>query len=161
MDTTEFKKILNSTVVPAGLDEAEQAIRTEALISFIRKHIPSKLYKYRSFCDNHISAFHKDQVWVSTAQNMNDGLDTRLYFDKEATINIYKEQIDSNKVAAFIDMIKSDAAFKEEVSKLPGADTALQYLDLPERFIKQGIEDSRNKLEPIIMTMLENIPAIT
>ena len=161
MDTKKFEALLNSTVVPAGLTAEEQLRGMEAILFYIKGRIPTKLYKYRNFCDNHISAFYKDQVWVSTAQSMNDGFDTRLYFDKKACVELYKQQTAPDKIAAFIKMMKTDAALRNAVSKLPGADAALQYLNLPDSNIQQGIEDSRNRVTPIIMEMLENLPVIT
>lgn len=44
--------------------------------------IPERLYKYRNCCDNHISAFEKDEVWLSTSDLFNDPFDTLIQYDE-------------------------------------------------------------------------------
>lgn len=44
---------------------------------------PERLFKYRSCCDNHISAFEKDEVWMSTSDLFNDPFDTLIQFDEK------------------------------------------------------------------------------
>lgn len=161
MDIDKFEKILNSTVLPAGLVESEQEKILAPLISFMEGKIPTKLFKYRRFSTNHLDAFFKDQVWVSTAQNMNDGFDSRLFFDKNKCIDLFMQQSSSDRVSEFIENMKTDSSFRETASKLPGAGMALQYLSLPTNYIVQGIDEAKKRITPTIIEMLENLPAIT
>lgn len=161
MNITKFEEILNNTTIPAGLGIDEQEKRIAPLKTHIQKVMPDKLYKYRSFCDNHISAFYKDQLWASSAQSMNDGFDARLYYDKSKCLDIYRQQTSSEQIETFINKLKTNETLREELSKMPGAERALPFLDLPDEIIKQGIEESRSRLTPVIMNMLENLPSIT
>lgn len=161
METIDFEKILLKTIIPAGLDAKEQSKRIKPLLSYINKRIPSKLYKYRCFCDNHISAFYQDQIWASTAECMNDGFDARLYFKKEDCIQMYERQSSLEQVDEFINRMKTDPQMLSYMSKFPGAEVALQNINLPDSLIRQGITDSKRKMLPVITNMLKNIPVVT
>ena len=161
MNTIEFEQIINKTIIPAGIDEKEQILKLEPLLSYISERIPSRLYKYRNFCDNHLSAFFKDQIWVSTAQGMNDGFDARLYFNKKECVDLYERQTSIDSIKAFITKMRNDSSFREKVSRMPGAAEVIQNAYLPEDLISQSIEDSKSRLTPIILNMLEHLPVIT
>ena len=84
MDINEFRMILDKTIVPANLPSPEMNDRIEPLIKSAQSIMPSSLFRYRRCDERSIDAFYNDRVWVSTADCMNDGFDTRLFFDKKA-----------------------------------------------------------------------------
>lgn len=161
MDLTEFEKILNDTVTPANMDPEERRKKMETVLSYIGERSPSKLYKYRSFCDNHLSAFYKDQIWASTAQSMNDGFDARLYFNKEEFIKEYEKLTSIDKMDSFIEMLREDADLRDFVAKMPGGEAAIKNLELPDDKLKDGIEDAKKKIEPVILNVLNILPEVS
>lgn len=51
-------------------------------LAFMLKHphVPSHLYKYRSFCENHLGALEKNVLWMSAPQRFNDPFDGAVRF---------------------------------------------------------------------------------
>lgn len=160
MDTREFEKVLNNTVIPSNIGIEEQKERIQSLQSYIAANTPSRLYKYRTCCDNHISAFDEDQIWASTADTMNDGYDARLFFNKDDLIKRYNQQTSPDKVKAYIDLLKKDENLRNGLERNPLIAGALQYLSLPQDIIEQGIEDSKVKVDTIITEMLDTLKVI-
>ena len=89
---SEFIEMLNKTEVPSSASIDEQIKAYGNLQETIKKHIPQKLFRYRSCNERSISAFDKDEIWVSSADCMNDGYDTRVFIDMEK-INQWKEEL--------------------------------------------------------------------
>ena len=82
MDTSEFAKLLYETRIPSSLSAEEAQKKYEPVLHCISEKTPERLYRYRHCDTRSFEAFDKDQVWVSTAESMNDGFDARLFFDK-------------------------------------------------------------------------------
>ena len=80
----KFAKILDSTVIPSDMHLSEQQQKYEALQNASNEILPQRLYRFRSCSELSFSAFDKDQLWVSTADCMNDGFDTRIYVDADS-----------------------------------------------------------------------------
>lgn len=68
-------------------------------------HLPETLYRYRRVNENNICALQCGQLWMSTPEQMNDVLDSSIFFDidkiKEIIANGY-ESIDSIARALFL-----------------------------------------------------------
>ena len=77
----DFAKLLEETVIPSSLSIKEQEDSYKQLQIAAEKILPQSLFRYRSCSERSISAFDKDELWVSTANCMNDGFDTRAYVD--------------------------------------------------------------------------------
>lgn len=161
MDTSDFEALLNNTIIPSKESAAEKERRIAPLQIYIANNTPKHLYKYRSCCDNHISAFYKDQIWASTADTMNDGFDARTFFDKNASIQLYKEQTAIDKVKAFIDLLRDNDEYRKEISKIPGGSEALQLLHLPDDIIEQGIIDSKRKVQQLMLEIIDTLNIVT
>lgn len=86
MDITDFKRILDETVVPSNLSFQEQAEKIENLYGCAKSMMPKSLFRYRKCDERSIDAFYNDRVWVSSADCMNDGFDARMYFDKNSIL---------------------------------------------------------------------------
>lgn len=81
-DRQSFAEQLNSTIIPSNTSPDEQQIKLEALSKTAHNILPKSLFRFRSCSERSISAFDNDQLWVSTADCMNDGFDTRIYIDQ-------------------------------------------------------------------------------
>lgn len=86
MNREEFATILYDTVVPSNLSEEAKSKKFEKIGQFVSSNLPERLFRYRRCDERSIEAFYKNQVWASTSESMNDGFDTRLYFDRK-TVN--------------------------------------------------------------------------
>ncbi len=83
MNRKIFQKVLENIQIPEGTDsEKMQEILKPLNIALIQM-IPERLFKYRSCSDNCISAFEKDEVWLSTSDRFNDPFDTLIKCDKD------------------------------------------------------------------------------
>lgn len=49
-------------------------------------NVPTSLYKYRSFCDTHKSAFLTGELWTSSADRLNDPYEWGAFFRPDAMI---------------------------------------------------------------------------
>src|SRR5262249_51207590 len=56
-------------------------LMTEKAFASKHPHIPSSLYKYRSFSDQHKAALEKGALWRSSPDRFNDPYDSVVYFD--------------------------------------------------------------------------------
>lgn len=86
MGITEFKRILEETAVPSNLPRQEQEEKIEKLYKCAKSMMPSSLFRYRKCDERSLDAFYNDRVWVSSADCMNDGFDTRMFFDKKGIL---------------------------------------------------------------------------
>ncbi len=161
MGTMNFEEILNNTVIPGNLTKEEQNRLLQPLQDYIKQHTPKKLYKYRSCCNNHISAFYNDQVWVSTAENMNDGFDARLYYNKEEVTKALKDEISEERIIDFIKSAQKDERLRAELAKKPGGQRALQSLYIPIEYLIEGAKETRKRLLSCVDTGLNIFPLIT
>lgn len=102
MDTRkEFKDILESLKLPSGLASKELYGRMLPLNSALLQMAPGRLFKYRTCCDDNISAFENDQLWLSTSDRFNDPFDTLIQFDKEELIRALDALSNPDVFAAF------------------------------------------------------------
>lgn len=83
MDRKEFQDILESIKIPEGTLAEDLQRLVSPLNKALLQMAPERLFKYRSCCDNHISAFEKDEVWMSTSDLFNDPFDTLIQFDEK------------------------------------------------------------------------------
>lgn len=83
MDRTKYKEIISSIKIPEGTSSEKMLEMLKPLNIALIQMIPERLYKYRSCSDNHIKAFEKDEMWMSTSDLFNDPFDTLIQYDEE------------------------------------------------------------------------------
>lgn len=83
MDRKEFQDILESVKIPEGTSAEDIQRLVLPINKALIQMAPERLFKYRSCCDNHISAFVKDEVWMSTSDMFNDPFDTLIQFNEK------------------------------------------------------------------------------
>lgn len=91
MDSLKFKDILYNTIIPSTLSDEETIKKVEPLSEYLKKNIPAKLYRFRGCNERNLEAFYKEQIWVSTPDTMNDGFDSRLFYNKQEVFKWIEE----------------------------------------------------------------------
>lgn len=79
-----FANKLVSTVVPSTMPYDQQLMAYQSVQEVADTIVPKRLYRFRSCNERNLSAFDRNELWASTADCMNDGFDTRLYYDTNA-----------------------------------------------------------------------------
>ena len=82
MDRIKYQEVLESIKIPDGMTQEEMVDALKPLNIALLQMIPKRLYKYRSCKDEHISAFEKDELWLSTSDLFNDPFDTLIQYDE-------------------------------------------------------------------------------
>ena len=82
MDRIKYQEVLESIKIPDGMTQEEMVDALKPLNIVLLQMIPKRLYKYRSCKDEHISAFEKDELWLSTSDLFNDPFDTLIQYDE-------------------------------------------------------------------------------
>ena len=83
MDRISFQEILESIKISDGMSQKDMLKVLKPLNIALMQMMPDRLYKYRSCEDKHISAFEKDELWLSTSDLFNDPFDTLIQYDEE------------------------------------------------------------------------------
>ena len=83
MDRKRFQDILESVKIPEGTSTDVLQRLVLPINKALLQLVPERLFKYRSCCNHHISAFEKDEVWMSTSDLFNDPFDTLIQFDEK------------------------------------------------------------------------------
>lgn len=82
MDRISFQEILESIKISDGMSQEDILKVLKPLNIALMQMMPDRLYKYRSCEDKHISAFDKDELWLSTSDLFNDPFDTLIQYDE-------------------------------------------------------------------------------
>ena len=125
-----FAEQLLLTCIPSNLSITDQHMRIEPLQQIANSLLPERLCRFRVCSERNFDAFDKDELWVSTADCMNDGYDTRIFVDskevKHQIDNFFKSYSDKTK---FINLISDLSGFpqqliqgKEQIQALPEDD---------------------------------------
>lgn len=113
MNRQEFKDILDSITIPEECDKKQMSQDLRPLNVALLQMIPERLYKYRACCPNHINAFKKDEVWMSTSDLFNDPFDTLIQCDSQEILNAFNV-IDNPQLLQGIAMYVADGGFIPE-----------------------------------------------
>jgi hypothetical protein len=85
-----------------------QRVIIEAAYTVKHPHIPSALYKYRAFTDQHKDALSKGMLWRSSPDRFNDPYDTADYFDQNRLLT--EDQSHAEFMATVEEMRRAIAA---------------------------------------------------
>lgn len=87
----DFDSILEAIRVNPKTSAEEFQRQVMPLIQFIRENTPERLFKFRACTSKNLSAFEKDEIWLSTAASFNDLHDSLLFFDKKSILSFIQE----------------------------------------------------------------------
>lgn len=139
----EYKKIIEGIVTPGNLSQEESSKKYAPMNQFLSKHIPEKLYRFRSCDDNNIDALDRNAIFFSAGSTMNDDFDGMLYFNKNE-IKAWAKDI-SVCLKPFIELV---AAIKN------GKVVLNEYRD---SFSVEQYNNLKNALEKLSMQYIENV----
>lgn len=92
MDRSDFKKRLQSIVIPRGTPQNELVRLLSPISEVISQLMPSSLFRFRTCDKMQIDAFEKVELYAVTADKFNDSYDTLVFFDSEF-INMFKRSL--------------------------------------------------------------------
>lgn len=128
MDIEEFTRLLYTTAVPSSFSETEKIAKVEPLQQHVFSSMPKQLYRYRRCDERSLESFYKDQIWVSTAECMNDGFDARLYFDKQEIITWLNRLTSEESQDIFIQRLTADLNTESGNTILPGMEPVIEKI---------------------------------
>ena len=160
MNSIEFKKLLDSSIVPSS--DTINLDKYQTILEYISANKPSKLYRYRTCCERNFDAFYNDQIWVSTPDCMNDGFDTRLYFDKQYVEDSLDRWLENELVPQIRDISQRKMKVPENMSDLRGILNAVDFLqNLPEDQLESAIRKYVSFVKENIYSLFSTLPSIT
>ncbi len=122
MDRTKFSEILDKTIIPGDVPDAQlnQAMRPikQALLELK----PNKLYRYRSVNPNNIDALKSDSVYTVTADRFNDPYDSLIQYDIDSIEEIIMATANADFMAALRDLIKTNSLPSEIPNLFPNGE---------------------------------------
>ncbi|MBE6099307.1 MAG: DUF2971 domain-containing protein [Anaerovibrio sp.] len=115
-----YKEIVNNTVIPGTLSNAEKEVRYTQLGKHITSLFPKRLYRYRCCSERHLSAFYKDELWFSNGSAMNDDFDARLYYNRKVIQERLRDLRLENRGKDFISTVIDIDKLPQNVALVPG-----------------------------------------
>lgn len=82
MNRHKYQEILESIKIPDEASQEDMLTALRPLNIALLQLIPERMYKYRNCTEQHVSAFEKDEVWLSTSDLFNDPFDTLIKYDE-------------------------------------------------------------------------------
>lgn len=138
----DFKEILESIKIPSGTSANEMKGRMSPLNSALLQMAPNRMYKYRSCCKDHISAFENDQLWLSTSDLFNDPFDTLIQFDKVELIRVLDALSNPDVLAASIQYYADGGQIPNQVTRVVDAKEIARMRELArEKDSYEGAKD--------------------
>lgn len=115
MTKKDYAKMINSIIIPGNLPFEEKDNRYQPIKDFLNSQTPKKLYRFRSCCERHISAFDRDELSFSPGYKMNDDFDGLLFFDKEYIKTEFKAAVESKLIRNTLYNIGQGVSFPAEL----------------------------------------------
>ena len=139
IDRNIFAKQLYETVIPSNMPFDEQKEKLGALQNVANTLMPSSLFRFRTCSERHFNAFERDELWVSTADCMNDGFDTRVFVNQKEVL----EQV-NGKIGQFKDATQLFQSIPDLTNYPP------QFKQKIEQFLKMDVNEVNKILEEVV-----------
>ena len=162
MDTSEFARILDDTVILSDAPFQEQVSQNEKLYGYAQNIMPEKLFRDSKCNERSIDAFYRDKVGVSSSISMNDGFDARLYFDKNVIRSWRDMLVSEATINGIREFFKSGNNLPEEIAVFPGMIHCFEAIVAlaPEQF-EQFIAFYTNFVSSDIERVIDSIADLT
>lgn len=118
MNRHKYQEILEAIKIPDGMPQEDMLEVLKPLNIALLQMIPERLYKYRSCYDKHISAFEKDELWLSTSDLFNDPFDTLIQYDEEKIRSAFDCVLQPDIFDAMLKHIAAGGKMAEPVNHL-------------------------------------------
>ena len=87
---SEFKKLLEETVIPEVMSYEEREPLLKPLLEYVHSITPAKLFRYRDCSETQFDAFYNDRIYAGNAQKFNDPYDCMFYLNKKK-LHIFRD----------------------------------------------------------------------
>ena len=88
---SEFKKLLEETVIPEVMSYEEREPLLKPLLEYVHSITPAKLFRYRDCSETQFDAFYNDRIYAGNAQKFNDPYDCLIRYDKQYLYDSIKQ----------------------------------------------------------------------
>ncbi len=166
-ETNAFGELLNNTVIRSDMTFSEQQEKYQLLYSFVQNKMPEMLFRYRKCQERSFDAFDRDYMWVSRADCMNDGFDSRLFFDRDQILSWRDYMLSDNNINEMRNFFLSDPELPESAVTFPGIanmlqsvkntteDEFIQFIDHYRYFVSTDIDKLMGILSGIMQQTLK------
>lgn len=157
MNRTEFKRRLNSIVIPDGTPVLDINQMVFPIREAIMEMMPTSLFRYRLCNEMQIDAFEKDKIYAVPAEWFNDPYDTLVSYDFDG-IKQYVESISSiESLKQLKDFFAQGNDFPAEFKQiLPDEfwnELKVRVLEISDfSGFEERIEDNRQQLLSVVST---------
>lgn len=117
---SEFKKLLEETVIPEVMSYEEREPLLKPLLEYVHSIIPQKLFRYRDCSETQFDAFYNDRIYAGNAQKFNDPYDCLIRYDKQYLYDSIKQGASKEYIRKLRDRLKEGEPFPEFVASLYG-----------------------------------------
>lgn len=115
---TEFKDILEKTILPEGISIEERNERLLPLSKHIVECIPLKLFRYRECSEMNLDAFNEDKLFAVTSDKFNDPYDCLFRYDKERLRNSIMMGMSKDVIYAIREHFRAGGDFPDLLKSL-------------------------------------------
>lgn len=122
MDRSNFSEILNKTIIPGDVSDAQLNQAMHPIRQALLELKPNKLYRYRSVNHNNIDALKSDSVYTVTADRFNDPYDSLIQYDIDSIEKIIMATANADFMDALRDLIKSSSLLSEIPNFFPNGE---------------------------------------
>lgn len=109
-------EFIESIKIPDNLPLVDEQRMVTDLFQYCSKITPTNLYRYRSCNEQHISAFEKDQILLTSPTLFNDPYDSLLYINRKSLLETLKDKSAVNIGQKLV----SDIEFRTEQEEIFG-----------------------------------------
>lgn len=122
MNRSDFAKILNSIVVPEGIDADEIRRRVFPISQASFEMLPNRLFRYRPCGKEQIDALANDAIYAVTADKYNDPYDTLVKCNADAIKDLFRSLLSVDTVMRLKAYIQAGNDIPDEIKRgSPGA----------------------------------------
>lgn len=165
MNRKDFQDILESIKIPEGTSTEDLQRLLLPIYTALMQMTPKRLFKYRYCCENHISAFEKDEMWMSTSDLFNDPFDTLIRYDAEELRKVCDTITNPQVFTAMTRYFAENGLMNPIIDKLMDEKEMLRLRELAKHAVEneviqapsaEQLNDLRLSLE-IFMSMLPKV----
>jgi hypothetical protein len=150
-DYAEYLKIIDNTFIPSTATQSEQDEAFKPLDEWLKRHTPSKLYKFRECNENNINAFRNEQIWFATGAKMNDDYDAILYCDNNGILSDFHSLFDGNGDLLFFAALKEGKNIPSVLYDIFG----YQFIEKAKQMILLSSENEIKQISSVIRLWAE------
>lgn len=139
MNRNDFKEILESVKIPEGASAEDLQRLVLPINKALLQMVPERLFKYRSCCDKHVSAFENDELWMSTSDLFNDPFDTLIQYDVEELRRACDTIVKPDIFSAITRFFAEGGQMSSEIDKVLDDAEMMRLRELAKQAVTDGV----------------------